>query len=862
MKRFSYILAILLACSVAIAGQLKPYAFPFIGRWQPSDPGILIDDYGFQDIQNLRKDGKNLRGVSGHTAINTAVISDYTDILNGFHYSKDQPSETHLLVYAVDSAGNKRVFQNTTAIPEQGDFSATSLYTPGGLVRFSDAPQGDLIACDGAQSSIWGGDQRRVSAFITSSQSVIYTITSAKDYHTNVENTSTSKVGVIDTTANGHWLVGASRPIQGVYYTVSSVSLGSPTMTGWQFTGSDWESLVLTDGTSGLTQSGEVTFDSTVSTSKPLFLDGSILYWYQFALDSGSAQISNVTVNAPWQEIKNIWDNAEVSLAAYKKYDGTTYQTYTDEVNAPEGGSGYVAVLDSLGTAHYVVMAYVDPLQGVNIRMEPGKENGNAAELVVSYWNGSAWATVSNLRDNTAEGGASLGKTGTVVWSEAEDLTEFATTIGDETPLYYYKFAYSGALDAEVEVRQVTAIPATDDVPAYKFGGLFQERAFLFCEEGGDKNKARYSAYNSPDVWNGDDAGVLYFGDAKELTAAAVIYNVFQATGFDQLLVTKKHETWRVTGDAPDTWVVKQMSSNIGCVAPLTMAVCEIAEVEEDVKRHVAIWQTDHSVVMCDGARIQPISDDIRCYFDPNDDRAIPAGRIDDSVGWFDPVLGVYKLLISSGSGQSTHNVELEYSLEYNEWTKIKRENGDGDNPLQSGWLAHDTDGNAYSFGGTDEGAVYRLENGSTWNGTAITQYVWTKDLLLDDQVPLMRHSNIQNIRLMFETKEGSGYSALLTEDGGYLLQENGEKIIVHWGEYLNIGHYCEGVATVTGDDGQFLPESTSMEDGPFETYDTELGECLMHSLKVSAEISTITDGIELHGMGLYFENFDTIMED
>jgi hypothetical protein len=108
MKKLSSILFVLLACSVAMAGQLKPYAFPFIGRWQPSDPGILIDDYGFQDIRNLRKDGKNLRGVSGHTKINTAAISGYTNILNGFHYEKDQPEETHQLVYAVNSTGESR----------------------------------------------------------------------------------------------------------------------------------------------------------------------------------------------------------------------------------------------------------------------------------------------------------------------------------------------------------------------------------------------------------------------------------------------------------------------------------------------------------------------------------------------------------------------------------------------------------------------------------------------------------------------------------------------------------------------------------------------------------------------------------
>jgi hypothetical protein len=69
-KIIFYTIFFLLICSIAYA-QLKPYAFPFIGKWQPAEDSLLIEEYGFQDIQNLRKDGKRLRGVSGHTKINT-----------------------------------------------------------------------------------------------------------------------------------------------------------------------------------------------------------------------------------------------------------------------------------------------------------------------------------------------------------------------------------------------------------------------------------------------------------------------------------------------------------------------------------------------------------------------------------------------------------------------------------------------------------------------------------------------------------------------------------------------------------------------------------------------------------------------
>jgi len=149
MKKLTYIFLFLLVAGTVIAGSLKPYAFPFIGRWQPTEDPVLIDDYGFQDIQNLRKDGKRLKGVSGHTKINTSVWdATYAYPKNGFHFKKAQPSESHVIISATDASGNNdTLYQNTTAIPSQGDFLGT-LYTNtanAGLARFSIAPKGNMV---------------------------------------------------------------------------------------------------------------------------------------------------------------------------------------------------------------------------------------------------------------------------------------------------------------------------------------------------------------------------------------------------------------------------------------------------------------------------------------------------------------------------------------------------------------------------------------------------------------------------------------------------------------------------------------------------------------------------------------------
>ena len=307
--------------------------------------------------------------------------------------------------------------------------------------------------------------------------------------------------------------------------------------------------------------------------------------------------------------------------------------------------------------------------------------------------------------------------------------------------------------------------------------------------------------------------------------------------GIEQLIVTKAHETYRVTGGGPGTWEKYQMSSAIGCGADLSMATCDIAKTSEEITRQVVIWQTDSSFVATDGARIDVISDDIACYFDPNDSRCIPTNRLSATVGWYDSALRVYKALISSGSGQSTHNVELEYSPEKREWTKLYREKSGGANPLQIGFVVHDTTGKAYTYGATNEGTVYRLENGKTWNSTAITQYVHTKDLMLDDELPLFKHTIIEYLRLIFVDK-----ATAATED-------------------IDIVHYGDQVATTHGTNDQFVPTDIDMADGPHELRECTLGPFLYHSFKFTAIISTVSDGMELTGMGLYYDPLKTIME-
>ena len=1246
MKRIIafFLILLTLGFGAIMAAEILPIPFAFTGRWQPAADPVLIDDLGLQDIQNMRRSGKHYKGIAGHTVINSTTISAAPVILNGFHFRKDQPQESHVIVAAADSTSPTAsyLYRNTTAVPSAGNFSGTILHTDAaagiGKGRFSNAPAGNMVYANGAETLIWGGSESLPTSFITSTDSLTGTaslLTNPNDYTDQIRNTrqTADQVALVgggidssavlllhglgvdgsttitdsETTAktvtvagnaqidtaqykfatgsimfdgtgdyittadhadwnmadgkltfdfwvrfnalpatlqnmvlfsqradvsnkaelslkntagvysvnltlitagaaaypinavtwttpvvntwyhialirgwgaaanswtvcvdgtslgaatlattypdvaaalqigqgatgnvsvyppahsdtyvkattiystdywpyyatdptksltgtlvgngwnasagtnqrvhidlgsatvvnknyyeNGHasggltdegaqnftfwgsntagsfaeltyatdtgwtqittsqstfdrhpdtdtadpkyitatnttayryyafkfadnwggtniavrrielnpvtniafngwidelriskgvarwtanfttpaaayraasnyWVIGSMRPLQGVKFYVSSANMYTSTMTVNEWNGASWTALTATDNTSAggisLAQTGTVTWASTVDSSKVKYISGLSLYWYQFYVDSGSATIYYATIDAPMQAIRNIWNGSESFVGKCLKYNGTTFIEYTDEINDEDATTSY-ADFSSMTTAHYILLGFPEPQQGFIFTFVAGQENSTAStQMTISYWDGQAWTATSALSDGTATSTTSFSKGGTASFQAPGGGVDFARAISDEVPLFYYKITFATTLDAAVKVGEIRGIMAPPAMAPYKFSETFRNRLFLFNEASGDKNKSSYSGENTPDIFNGWDSGYLYFGDNTELIAAAQVYNIFRTAATDQLIVMKKNETYRLAGDDPTTWIVQRMSANIGCVAPLSVVVCDVAEgSEEGIKRQVVVWQSDKGFVLSDGAAIVNISADIKNYFDPLDSSYIPTARRSKTVAWYDTSLRAYKALISSGSSALSHNIELEYSLETKEWTKIIRANASGADPLQSGFQVFDTDGIGYTYGGNSGGYLYRLENGSTFAGTAITQMLHTKDMILDPQAPLFRKSTVKHMRTILKKKTGGGS--------------------------ITVAHYGDQVLTVDGTSNQAVPDAINMATAPYNTQSCALGPFLYHSLKFTLSGSTISGGMELTGLGLWVEPYTAI---
>jgi hypothetical protein len=1045
----------------AAAATLYPFDFTFTGKWQPAEDPLLIEPNGFQEIQNLRRDGVRLKGVSGHTKINTAKWhSTDTTPRNGFHYKKNSPAETHVLIYSETSTegAHGAIHYSDRAIATTGNFTDT-LYTNSNTTgmdaaRFSDAPQEDLIVNVDEKTLVWGGDETFILSFITSDTST--SLSSPKDYSDQVTNissdsdqvaiigggddaetklllhsdgldTSTTftdngetghtvntngnaqlttdakkfgtasgtfdgtgdhldianhadwdviletnftidlwvkhtdhasteayithyadtnsywslyhvngsgisfkvRVGgsddvetpaggeITDTnwhhiaivkvgseyavykdgsqvsyksdadtgnftgslyiatrdatnwdfegeldeirvyhgnyfgaspqsdnsdlitvppkpygTASNHFFIGSPKQLHGVkLYIADGNGDTAATLTAAEWQGSSWVGLTIVDDTSGLESTDSIAWTKS-GAGKVKYIQGLSLYWYRFSLSSGNASIYYVTGDAPIQTLKNVWDGAFSDIASFKKYDGSSYVDYTDEVQSEADTD--VAILDSLtSSTHYALAGFDQPQQGLKILFPAGKENSTAATtLIVQYWDGDNFVDVTGLSDGTEEGSISFAQTGVISFQPPAPETEFKKAFADENPLYYYKLVFDENLDTETEVYQVLGIPAPGKIKAHKFSLPFQNRLFLFNEIKGVKNKVIYSADNTSYIFNGDDSGELHFGDAKPIVAAAQLYNVFRTTGYYQLIVFKENETWRLFGDGPANWEIQQISANIGTIAPLSVAISDATDVAEGVKRQVIIWATSDGFYMCDGATVTKISGDIDNYFDPNHSDYIAAADQDNILGWYDPSIDSYKATVVTGSTQ----IELEYSLKYQAWTRLYRENGSGSNPMRVGFKVHDTTGKVYTYGATSEGILYQLESGNLWDTTAIVQYVRTKEMMLDREKPLLTHTFIKYLRTMFEKKTASDDKVAIT-------------------------HYCNGVATTHGSNNQYVPRPFWPSEDIFDTQSAYLGPCLYHSLKYSTTNDSATDGIEMLGTGIYYERKEAIKD-
>ena len=202
----------------SIDSKFKPFDIPFNGKLRMDVDPLLIGLGNFQQLTNMRYTNSGVRGILGSTKINASVIGgSYLRIDGGYHFVKSRPAESHVFAqvsYPGTSSSKLIKSNNTAAIPNQDTFSDVSAAIAYSRVDFSDAPDNAMVACDGETNYIWGGENSRVSGFITSSSTITTTdLTNPKDY-TDQVNSSLADAENLATTGQD-FVIGSVRPLQG-----------------------------------------------------------------------------------------------------------------------------------------------------------------------------------------------------------------------------------------------------------------------------------------------------------------------------------------------------------------------------------------------------------------------------------------------------------------------------------------------------------------------------------------------------------------------------------------------------------------------------------------------------------------------
>jgi hypothetical protein len=564
-----------------------------------------------------------------------------------------------------------------------------------------------------------------------------------------------------------YFLIGSPRPLKGIKAYVSLANTVASTLTGKVWNGSTWDTLTLTDNTdtgASLAQTGTITFATTVTTAKPKYLEGYFLYWYQFYLDAGEAEIYKVTMDAPFQSIIDLWDGQYRDIsAAYKMgqtsrsdialkvlrddYDTDTADTYAD--------------LSSLaaynGTAYWLEFGFVERQCGLHFRLPPDYTNSTASTVMsVDYWNGTAYTSVGAVSDGTSEGSISFAKSGTVTWNNANISDETKTQkmqaqtvwnpLSDPTttesiwgwtiepakyvatPLYFYRVKFNQAMDASVRLNYVGGISSQKNISHYKFPIFAQGRILLCCDMSEEKNKMTCSGKYLPQVYNGTDSVDIYFGEEGELNCGVELFSQYNGNLYSMILMFKDTEMWIVAGQDIKAWEsnIFPVSMSIGCPAPQTLKTINlVAEPGQGINRSLAIWQGTNGIYMSDGRSPIPIHGDIKEYFDKNDSRCIKASMVGSSIAFMDYTNQEYHWLFASGTSATTLNTELVYDVKRNKWFEIDRGTG---MDLQCGVEVIDLDGNQYTYGFIDTGYMERLEYGTNFDGNSIVHTFQTGD--------------------------------------------------------------------------------------------------------------------------------------
>ena len=354
--------------------------------------------------------------------------------------------------------------------------------------------------------------------------------------------------------ASNIFVIGSTKKLKGAKFYLSSTNTVSATLAVKESIGSSWKSLSVTDNTIGFFYDElSVTWASTVNTSELRYLEGRLLYWYEFTLSAGDAEIYYVTVDAEMQQIIDTWDGVERPIVSAVKLIAAG--TYTDfSLNVRDANYSAIDATNFDPSTYYnigglvagdsLIFGFTSPMIGLVFAFIEGNINTTAAtSKTVKRSTGIAavasWTAVSNLADGTSISSIAFNRNGTTTWSPVGLASEFPVSINNGPSLYQYAVTFDKNLSANTYLYYVAGIPAPNNPTNSSFPLYTLNRLFL-----GKNNKVRYSAFDTASIFNGVDSGEVEFGDNSPIRCAVSLYSQFGSDLKSLSLFFKDTQTW------------------------------------------------------------------------------------------------------------------------------------------------------------------------------------------------------------------------------------------------------------------------------------------------------------------------------
>jgi len=737
--------------------EFKNEMLNFDGKWLPSVDGAIIGAKNFQELINMRYTEGGIEGINGYFDFNSVAIVDYVNIKAGIHFRTNREDDSYILVHGVDSSGNGEVHYSTSDVGSAegtGTFNTTALHADSEADlqgRFSTSPAGAIAYCNQKESLIWEGTEADILALFTTQTGNPDEAPAFPIDETDVaKNAIVSDYFQLSTTDRSYGIILSTAPIQGIKLYIDPDNKNTNAANTDALVVKYWNGTALaavgnlTDGTAKLTKTGTLSFDSTVTTAKAKHYKERYAYAYTYELTTfagdATANVYQVTLDKPMQAPTNIWDGIYRKPIQCQRYTDVnkSYEDFTVHTREPSTVELPVGLFAGrITSSDHIIIMFSEPVSAIKFTMLGSLVNILDAQFAavggVKYWDGDSYANLSfvdGTLDETAD--SSCSKTGLISWTPPtdEEEQELFGTIG-----YAYMFTTDGTFtgaadDNEVTIDLVTAVPAQKKLKVYKFPAQYKNK-LMMCGyvEGNEGNRIDFSVDNNPHMFNGLDSSdngyqSIYVGSVEEITAATQLYNRFGSNIFSIFVILKNNEVWLMLGDTPVDYKLYPISFRIGCPAPGTLCTSEVGfEIGENVERNVAMWVSHQGPVMFDGAILHTVTG-IEKYFDPNESDSINFDYFNESQGWFDSTYNEWNILLPTG-GSATLNKWLVYDVKKQRWFQKNTNLGED---IVCGIQCIANDGDQYTYGGADDGRLYELESGASWNGSPITYSLTTGD--------------------------------------------------------------------------------------------------------------------------------------